>query len=49
MARNSGIWEILRNSKCSTWILARKLKNMQNETQTLDDLEYARNAENFEK
>jgi hypothetical protein len=40
MARNSGTREILRNTDCSTWILARKLKNVENETQTIYDLEY---------
>jgi hypothetical protein len=42
MARNSGIREILRNTGCSTWILARKLKNMESETQTLYELEYGK-------
>jgi hypothetical protein len=40
MARNIGICEILRNTDCSTWILARKLKNEENEKQTPYELEY---------
>ena len=40
MARNSVIREILRNTGCSTWIVARNLKNVENDTQTLYDLEY---------
>ena len=40
MARNSGISEILRNTDCSNWILAKKPKTVENETQTLYDLEY---------
>ena len=30
----------MRNVHHMTWIMARKLKNVQNETQTLQDLEY---------
>ena len=30
----------MSNKQCSTWILARKLKNVENETQTLYYLEY---------
>ena len=40
MARKSGIREILRNTDCSTWILTRKLKKVEIETQTLYELEY---------
>jgi hypothetical protein len=39
MARNSGIREILRNIDCSAWILVRKLKNVEIETQKLYDME----------
>ena len=31
----------MRNTHCSTWIMAKKLKNMENETKTQLDLEYA--------
>ena len=31
----------MRNAHCSTWVMVRKLKNMENETQTLQDLEYS--------
>jgi hypothetical protein len=30
----------MRNIYCSTWIMERKLKNMENETKTLHELEY---------
>ena len=30
----------MRNTHSRTWIMARKLKNMDNETQTLYDLKY---------
>jgi hypothetical protein len=30
----------MRNANCQTWNMARKLKNVGNETQTLYDLEY---------
>ena len=30
----------MRNTHCKSWNMARKLKNMENETQTLFDLEY---------
>ena len=31
----------MRNAQCRTWKLTRKLKNVENETQTLYDLEYS--------
>ena len=31
----------MRNAQCRTWKMARKLKNVENETQTLYDLEYS--------
>ena len=40
MARNSGIREIFRNTDSSTWILVRKMKNVEKKTQTQYDLEY---------
>ena len=30
----------MRNVHCRTWNMARNLKNVENETQTLSDLEY---------
>jgi hypothetical protein len=30
----------MRKTNCRTWIMARKLKNVENETQTQYDLEY---------
>ena len=30
----------MRNAHCRTWNMARKLKNVENETQTLYDFEY---------
>ena len=30
----------MRNTSCRTWIMARKVKNQKNETQTVQDLEY---------
>jgi hypothetical protein len=45
VARKSGIREILRKTDCSTWISARKEKNVENETQTLNDLEYGEKTE----
>ena len=30
----------MRKTHCRTWIMARKLKNVENETQTQYDLEY---------
>ena len=30
----------MRNTHCRTWIMGRKLKKVENETQTLYDLEY---------
>ena len=35
----------MRIAHSETWIMGRNLKNMQNETQTLYDLEYSRNTE----
>ena len=35
----------MRIAHSRTWIMGRNLKNMQNETQTLYDLEYSRNTE----
>ena len=32
-----------------TWIMERKLKNVENETQTLYDMEYGEKTENHEK
>jgi hypothetical protein len=43
MVRNSKIHEILRNTDSSTWILVRKLKNVEKETQKLYELEYEGN------
>ena len=34
-----------KKTHCSTWIMARKLKNMEYETQTLYDLECAEKTE----
>ena len=31
----------MRNTHCRTWIVARKLKNVENETQALYDLKYS--------
>ena len=33
----------MRNAHCTTWNLERILKNVENETQTLFDLEYGKN------
>ena len=30
----------MKNAHCRTWTMVRKLKNVENETQTLYDLEY---------
>ena len=30
----------MRNTNCRTWIMARKMKNIENETQTLYNLEH---------
>ena len=35
----------MRIAHSETWIMGRNLKNMQNETQTLHDLEYSGNTE----
>jgi hypothetical protein len=35
----------MKNTHCSTWIMARKLKNVKNETQTLYDLECGKKTE----
>jgi hypothetical protein len=40
MAWKSVIREIFRNTEYITWILARKMKNVENKTQTKYDLEY---------
>ena len=32
----------MKNTHCRNWIMARKHKNMKNETQTLYDLEYGK-------
>jgi hypothetical protein len=45
MARNSGIREILKNKNCSTWILARKVNNVENETKHCMTWNMARNIE----
>ena len=44
MARNS---ENMKKEKshCRTWIMERKLKNKENETQTLFDLDYGEKTE----
>ena len=39
----------MRNADSRTWIMARKLKNVKNEAQTLYDLEYGKNTEKREK
>ena len=39
----------MRNADCRTWIMARKLNNVENEAQTLYDLEYGQNTEKREK
>ena len=38
----------MKNIHCSTWIMARKLKNLENETQTLYDLDVGRKLNNVE-
>jgi hypothetical protein len=35
----------MKNTHCRTWIMGRNLKNMENATLTLYDLEYAENTE----
>ena len=42
MERNSEKHKKMRNTHCRTWIMVRKLKNVENETQTLYDLEYGK-------
>ena len=37
----------MRNAHCRTWNMARKMKNVKNETQTLFDLEYGKKTEKF--
>ena len=39
----------MRNADSRTWIMARKLNNVENEPQTLYDLEYGENTEKREK
>ena len=40
----------MRNAHCRTWNMVRKLKNMENETQTLFDLEYSeKNSKTWKK
>ena len=39
----------MKNIHCSTWIMARKLKILENETQTLYDLDVRRKVNNVEK
>jgi hypothetical protein len=48
MARNTEKGK-MRNAQCRTWKMTRKLKNVENETQTLFDLEYGGNPDNHEK
>jgi hypothetical protein len=38
----------MQNTQGSTWIMARKLNNLQNETETLYDLECGRKLNNVE-
>ena len=38
----------MKNIHCSTWIMARKLKILENETQTLYDLDVGRKLNNVE-
>ena len=38
----------MKNIHCSTWIMARKLKILENETQTLYDLDVGRKVNNVE-
>ena len=49
LERNSGIHEILRNIDCSTCILVRKVKNVENETKHCMTWNMARNIEKIEK
>ena len=39
----------MRNTHCRTWNMARKLTNEENETHTLEHLEYGRNLKNMEQ
>ena len=51
-SKHCSTWILMRNMKkthCRTWILARNLKNIENETQTLYDLEYGEKTEKREK
>ena len=36
----------MRNTHCRTWIMVRKLKNVESETKALLDLEYGEKTEN---
>ena len=45
---NCTSWNI-RNTKYSTCIIGRKLKNVENEIQTLDDMDYGEKTEKREK
>ena len=38
----------MRNAHCRTWIRARKMKNKENETHKLQDMDMARNLKNVE-
>ena len=37
----------MKNAHCTTWNMAKKLKNFENEKCTLWDLEYVRNLKNM--
>jgi hypothetical protein len=39
----------MRNTQCKTWIMARKLKKVENEKSTLKDLQYVKKTENHGK
>ena len=45
---NCKSWKI-RNTKCSTWIMGKKLKNVENEIQTVNDMDYGEKSENCGK
>ena len=49
MARKTEKGGIFRNVHCRTWNMARKLKIMENEKHTLDDLKIEEIPENREK
>ena len=49
MARKTEIGRKIRNAHCRTWNMARKLKIMENEKHTLDDLNNDRITEKREK